>query len=204
MQRITIKKIRISLAAALIICIAASLVNFEASCKDLRDNILRLHIIANSNSDADQALKLKIRDAVIECGAANLNNCEDLKDAVVTARQNEEKILNTALKVIKENGYDYPVKVEIGKEYFSTRVYDEFTLPAGYYDSVILKIGEAKGKNWWCIMYPSFCVKAAEFSDFEKAAGQDGAKIALTPGKYQIRFKIIEYYETLKKFITKK
>ncbi|MBQ0083501.1 MAG: stage II sporulation protein R [Clostridiales bacterium] len=204
MKKITIKKIRISLAVALILCVAASLTHFESACRDLRDNVLRLHILANSDSDADQALKLKVRDAVIECGAAKLDNCDNLDEALIVAAENKEKILETARNVIKQNGYDYSVSLEIGKEYFSTRVYDEFTLPAGNYDSVIIKIGNAEGKNWWCIMYPSFCVRAASNCDLEKAAGKDGAEIALKPQKYQIRFKIVEYYESLKKIITKK
>lgn len=204
MKNSVIKKIRVALAAALIICVAVSLVRFDAACADIKENVLRLHILANSDTDADQALKLKVRDALLNTNAANLENCDNLGQALEVTKNNIDLITQTAQQVIKENGYDYGVSAEIGKEYFNTRVYDDFTLPAGYYDALILKIGKAEGKNWWCIMYPAFCVKAASNSDLEKSVGKSGADIALSPQKYQIRFKIVEYYEKIKKIIRKK
>ncbi len=198
MSKMVIKKLRISVLVGLVMAIILSAVNFEANCEELRDNILRLHIMANSDSDADQKLKLKIRDEILSVIGDGFEKCHNLVQAEKFAKENLQLVKAIAKKVIKENGYDYSVDVSIGKTYFETREYETFTLPAGYYDSVIVKIGEAKGKNWWCVMFPSLCV-ASSNAKLKDTVNKGADRIATKPQKYKIRFKTIEFYEYLKK-----
>ncbi len=204
MKIFSAKRLRAALIIGLVVCMCTSVVKFEASCMDIRDNVLRLHILANSDSHSDQQLKLKVRDAVINESETDFDRCTDLEEALNKAEASIDSIKDTAQRVIAENGYDYSVEVAVGTEFFNTRVYDELTLPAGFYKSLIIKIGDAKGKNWWCVMYPSICVGTATKNDFESAVGDDGAEIAENPIKYQVKFKIVEYYQNFKKNILKK
>ena len=106
---------------------------------------------------------------------------------------------NAAQKVLKESGKTAPVNISIGKAYFDTRKYENFTLPAGEYDAVKVLIGKAEGKNWWCVMFPSMCIPAAEKEHkLTEAVDKETAKIAEQAPKYQVRFKIVEWYEDFK------
>ena len=119
--------------------------------------IIRFHVIANSDSDADQALKLKVKEAVVNytsellCNSKSINETEDLLSAHTT------DIISIANSVITEKGYDYPVTAEITDTYFPTKSYGSYTFPPGTYRAFQIKIGEAKGKNWWCVLYPPLC-----------------------------------------------
>ena len=203
MKNTIIKKIRVSVLIALVLCIMISAVSFEAKCDDLRNNVLRLHILANSDSDADQELKLKVRDAILENSAIQFEECCNLADALKVAENSTAELSLIAQKVIKENGYNYEVKVEVGKSYFDTREYENFTLPAGFYNSVIIKIGKAEGKNWWCVMFPALCVPSANAS-LNESVGEDSAKIATNASNYKIAFKSVEIYEKFKKIVLNK
>ena len=174
-----------------------SMASFDASCEELRDNVLRLHIIANSDSQADQELKLKIRDAVLAQSDALFEESANLNSALEKAEENlavYEKIVN---RVIAEEGLNYRATAKIGKTFFETREYDDFTLPAGEYDALIVEIGEARGKNWWCVIFPSVCVPTQK-ADLKDSVGQKSAKIAENPKPYKIRFKSVEIYEKIK------
>lgn len=196
-----IRKIEISILAGLIISVVLSFTSFASTCKEIRTDVLRMHVIANSDSDADQTLKLKVRDAVLKEG-------KDVFDGSLTASQAEEilipqkeRLLKAARDTVIENGYNYDVKIEIGKDFFSTRTYDErITLPAGEYEAVRVIIGEGKGKNWWCVMFPPMCLPAAESDDnveIEELLTQDELQVVESNPKYEPRFKIIELYEKL-------
>lgn len=190
-------KIELSVFIALIISFSLSVVSFSEKCDSVRNKMLRMHVIANSDSSDDQELKLKVRDAVLQKG-------KEIFDGSVTKNEAEEKItphiadLESAAKnVIKENGYDYDVKVKVGEEYFNTRVYDgSVTLPAGYYTAVTVTIGEGAGHNWWCVMFPPMCLPAAvkecELSDVLE---KDEVEIVEGGSKYRLKFKIVEIYE---------
>ncbi len=141
-----IKILNISLAIAFIFSILLSLVTFEAQCDDLRQNVFRLHIIANSDSEEDQALKLKVRDAILKESEALFGDSRTLEDAILSTRKNLPLIESVAQKAIEDNGYDYSVRVSVKSSFFDTRVYDEFMLPAGVYEALKIEIGEAKGK----------------------------------------------------------
>lgn len=198
------KKIRVSVAVALIICVMLSLVGFDSKCDDLRNNVLRLHILANSDSTADQNLKLAVRDAILATGCVEFESCTNLEEALKCAEESLENFKRVAEDTVKEYGYDYKIEVLLDKTYFNTRVYDDFTLPAGFYNALVVKIGKAEGKNWWCVMFPAICVPAATDAELSDSVESDSADIALNADKYQIRFKAVEIYQYFKKIVLNK
>ena len=203
MSKSVLKRIRVSVLVALVFCIIISMVTFDAKCEDLRNNVLRLHIRANSDSEADQDLKLKVRDAVLKNTGVQFNKCTNLEEAIIAAHDSVDEIKATAEQVVRENGYNYEIEVEIGEAYFDTREYENFTLPAGFYNSVIIKIGKAQGKNWWCVMFPSLCVPSSS-ARLENSVEKGSAKIAQNASNYKMAFKTVEIYEKIKKIVLKK
>lgn len=195
----TIFRIEISLLVALIICGVLNINAFSQQCESIREKMLRMHVIANSDSEEDQQLKLKVRDAVLLAG-------KKVFDGSITATEAKEKITpyidyleNIALETIKNEGFDYNVKITVEKEYFSTRTYDNsVTLPAGYYTAVKVIIGEGKGQNWWCVMFPPMCLPTAvaecKISD---VLTDDETEIVTETDKYKFRFKIVEILEEI-------
>ena len=195
----TIIRIEASILVALIIGCALNITAFSKQCDSIRDKMLRMHVIANSDSEADQALKLKVRDAVLTVG-------KEIFDGSVTADEAEEKITphieelrQTALQVIKSEGYNYDVKVTVQKEYFETRTYENsVTLPAGYYTAVKVIIGEGEGQNWWCVMFPPMCLPAADAEcEISDVLTDEETEIVTDTSKYQFKFKIVEIFESL-------
>lgn len=201
MKKETIKKVEISLLCALILTVLTAFVDFEVKCEDLRENVLRIHILANSDDAADQELKMKIRDNILLSGLSQFESCTDLDSALSAAEDSLDEFKSVAEKTVKENGFDYEVNVRLGKRYFETREYDDFTLPAGVYDSLIVEIGKAEGKNWWCVMFPSICVPSCTDASLRDTVDSETAEIAENPQNYQIRFKTVEIYQYFKKII---
>lgn len=163
----------------------------------VKTDTLRLHIIANSDSDFDQELKLKVRDRVLEYTGELFAEVSGKTEAEALAKYSADEIKSVAEEVIAENGADYSVSVEITNMWFETRSYDGFTLPAGDYDAVRIIIGAGEGHNWWCVMYPPLCVPGAE--DALKKYGEN-AKFVTGDG-FEIRFAFLEWLESLKKSI---
>ncbi len=195
------KNIRLAVLFGLIAAMLLSVSNFDAKCEDLRENVFRLHIIANSNNDADQQLKLKVRDAVLLLSKEMYTGIETTDQAIEITNVNSNLILKTAQKVIADNGFDYDVKLNIGKAYFTNREYENFTLPAGEYNALNIVIGEGKGKNWWCVMFPAMCIGAA--ADFGSTVSEQSEEIATNPQNYSFRFKTVEIYRNLKNYFKK-
>ena len=166
-----------------------------AAGNEIRSETLRLHIIANSDSEEDQQLKLKVRDAVLEATGELFAEVSGKTEAVAAAEYSANDIKEIAEKTIAEEGFDYPVQVEVTEMWFETRSYEGFTLPAGDYDAVRIIIGEGEGKNWWCVMYPALCIPGAE-KPLEKYG--DNADFISGNG-FEIRFAVIEWIESLKK-----
>ena len=125
--------------------------------KNISNNFLRLHVVANSDSTEDQILKYKIRDAVIDYMKPYFSNINTKKDALEILNSQKNNITNLAKKIATDNGYTYPVTVFIGNFYFPTKEYSEIILPEGYYDALKIELGDAKGQNWWCVMFPPLC-----------------------------------------------
>ena len=191
------KKIRFAIIFGLICAIVLSQVNFNMLCDDLRENVLRLHIIANSDDKADQDLKLKIRDAILKEAGNIFANAKNLEGAEETVKKHLKKFEEIAKRIIKENGFNYTATASLGERFFETRHYENFSLPAGNYRSLIIDLGESKGKNWWCVIYPTVCLPAAS-ADLREAVNENSAQIAEQSERYIIRFKIVEIYEKLK------
>ena len=124
---------------------------------NLSNGVFRLHVIANSDSDEDQALKLKVRDALINYMNSISSNCSTKEEAINLALEHQDDFKNIAKQTILENGYNYDVKININNFYFPTKNYGDISLPAGNYDALRVEIGKAEGQNWWCVMFPSLC-----------------------------------------------
>ena len=162
---------------------------------EIYDDTLRLHILANSDQSEDQKLKLEIRDRILLKYGKMLKGGESITEAKESVEQLLPEIEEDARVWIGELGYNYNVKASLSVEWYETREYEDFTLPAGYYSSLRIIIGEGKGQNWWCVMYPPLCMEIAS----ESAPRDDGVidyskeEIRLiTSGKYQVKFKILE------------
>ena len=129
--------------------------------EELSHNFFRLHIRANSDSEEDQALKLKVRDDILEYTTNLLSSCSDKTEAMRLVSANTEKIEQIAKKRILAEGYGYGVRASVRREYFERREYDGFFLPAGEYDSLIVELGSGQGHNWWCVLYPCVCLSGS-------------------------------------------
>lgn len=176
--------------------------------ESISNNFLRLHVVANSDSTEDQILKYKIRDAVIEYMKPYFSNINSKKEALDILNLQKNNINNIAKKIAIENGYNYPINVSIGNFYFPTKEYSEVKLPEGYYDALKIELGNAKGQNWWCVMFPSLCIidsNTLNFSeDSEKLLKENLSEEELsiisntnTTPDIKIKFKLIELFENL-------
>ena len=190
-----------SLLFALVLSVIVSFSDFNSSCESLRNDIFRIHILANSDLEKDQNVKLKVRDSILECWGDVLGDCSTKEDAEIKARQNIGKIKRLCDKTLVDNGFAYTSEVTVGKSFFETRDYGTFTLPAGTYDSLIVTLGEGNGHNWWCVIYPSVCLGGSK-SKLKKIGKK--SQICLNPKKYKIRFKTLEIYEKIKAVSSKR
>ena len=176
------------------------LADFGQRCAQVRGEVLRLHILANSDSPEDQALKLLVRDAVLLETGDLFASAENLEEARVRAAESLPAIEETARQTLLREGCDLPVRAEVTRMYFNTREYGEdTTLPAGDYDALRLTIGEAEGRNWWCVMFPPLCVPAAAEVPEEGPAEAAKADIRLLNQEphYKLAFASVEWLEDL-------
>lgn len=194
------KRVRISVLFGLVCAILLSMTHFGALCEDLRQNVLRLHIIANSDSAEDQQLKLKIRDEILKETGNTFLGAKDLATAEIMTQQNLDTFEKIANRVIKENGFNYKAQATLGDSFFETRHYDTFSLPAGTYRSLIINLGKGEGKNWWCVIFPSICMPSATESNLRDSVSDNSAQIAENSDRYIIKFKAVEIYEKIKNF----
>ena len=184
---------------ACIFCIACSaLFSFGEECSFIRENTLRLHILANFDSPADQALKLKIRDAVLSCSGELFSGCDTRQKMISAAQEQLPKIQQVAEQTALHNGYELPVTVSVTDMFFETRRYDHVILPAGTYTAVRIELGAAAGKNWWCVLYPPLCVSAAQtgFTEEEAQISDSLLQQDALP-RYRARLAVVEWWETL-------
>ncbi len=169
---------------------------------DIADSVFRLHVIANSDSDVDQNLKYTVRDNLLEYMNELCVNCSTKEEAISIAQQNIESFKQIALDTIKNEGFDYSVNVCIGNFEFPTKHYGDISLPAGYYDALRVEIGEAKGQNWWCVMFPPLCftdvssgiVPEESKEDLEETLTDEEFSIVSDNNSFDIKvkFKILE------------
>jgi len=202
------KKIEKAIALGLIIAITASTISgfsaFAKQCDGVRNSVLRLHIVANSDSEADQSLKLKVKDSILNATDELFVIAKTKDEALEDLKKKLPSIQLVAEGEVQKEGYDYKVKAEIVNMYFPTKKYGDVTMPAGYYDALRLIIGEGKGSNWWCVLFPPICLPSAE--DYEKLSDVlNGKQLAIVLGEGDraivLKFKVLEWFESLKKFL---
>lgn len=196
------KSIFCGFLAAVIAMTACNYTVFAEKCDDIRSKVFRLHILANSDSTADQALKIKVRDRILETSGDLFPVSGDKTDAEGAAQKNLDEIRQTAQDVVLAEGYHYPVEAEIVNMYFTTRTYGDITLPAGNYDALRITIGKGEGHNWWCVLFPPLCLPSAQGEqklDSQLESGE--GKIVTNSGQsYVLKFKVVEVYENTKNF----
>lgn len=154
------KKLNFIFILTILVFIYIALLSFnysKAISSNLSDSVFRLHIIANSDSSADQELKLKVRDKIIEYMNTLTSNSSDKKDVISIVNNHLDSFKEIALNTIKENGYNYDVNIEIGNFHFPTKSYGDISFPAGNYNALKIEIGDAIGQNWWCVLFPPLC-----------------------------------------------
>ena len=171
---------------------------FIETSENISDQVFRLHILANSDSAEDQQLKLKVRDEILKKGEKVFASSNSLEETIELCKNNIALFQQTAEQCLKDNGSDYEVKVYVDKEYFNTREYDEITLPSGIYNALKIEIGQGKGHNWWCVMFPAICLSSVTDDELNKYLSEDEQKLVNSDSKYEVRFKIVEIYEKLK------
>ena len=191
-----------AVACAISVYLAFSCTYFAGAAESVRQDVVRLHILANSDSDVDQELKIKVRDALLAKNTLLLTQGVTRENAVEYFELSRDELLEAAENVIAENGFDYDVKMYIDEEYFETRQYGDMTFPAGEYTALKVIIGEGEGKNWWCVMFPPLCVPAADDVDIKNTTDEylteSGNKIVNGGNKYIVKFKLLEIYEEMK------
>ena len=164
------------------------------AAEELGEGVLRLHILANSDSESDQALKLQVRDAVLGYAKREFTAVENKAQAMALAERELEQLEQVAEQVLREKGCDMPVTASVEHTFFPTKVYDNGTrLPAGFYDALRLEIGQAKGKNWWCILYPALCF-GGSIEQSEQALGEQGELATSDAPQIQVKFKLAEWW----------
>lgn len=162
--------------------------------ESINQKILRLHILANSDSSEDQSLKLMVRDYILS-NTSDIFNGSTFEDNLRIASENTGLFEQLANDCLKKTGSDKTADVEVTKEFFNTRVYDDFILPAGNYNSLKITIGEGSGHNWWCIIFPSVCLSGCSQSMADYLSEDE---MELISSEYTPKFKIVEIYEKLK------
>lgn len=199
------KKIKISVTVGIVVAILFSICSFAKTSEEIRSDVLRLHVIANSDTSVDQNLKLRLRDYILQEGKDIFNGSVNVENAVEKIEPVLPELEKSAKAFVNRAGFDYDVKISLSNEYFTTRTYETVTLPAGKYLALRVVIGSGEGHNWWCVMFPPMCVPAADKKDeIENVFSEKEIKLVESKPKYEPRFKVVEIYEQLKEIITEK
>jgi stage II sporulation protein R len=182
--------------------------------KDIASKIIRFHVIANSDSKDDQALKLKVKNKVLEYMQPKLKKSRSINESRKILQQNNEEVIAIANKVIRENGYNYSVKTTLANENFPIKTYGNITLPQGKYEAYRIIIGTGKGQNWWCVMFPPVCFVDITKGEVSYKQTETQMKRVLSPEEYKmidnqlsnsknknsikVKFKLLELFENSK------
>ena len=198
------KRFYVAIVITLVCLMALSFLPVRGE-QEIYDTVVRLHVLAHSDSEADQALKLTVRDAILAATAPLVEGCTSQEEAISVLELHLEELEAAAAKVIAAEGYDYPVTVLLGEEDYPTRTYESCAFPAGTYVSLRVLIGDAAGQNWWCCLFPPLCLSAATAKEENEDAfiqvgltkDQYGIITETGKTKYKVRFKILEVMEEL-------
>lgn len=179
----------------------------SAVSNNIADSVFRLHVIANSDSNEDQELKYKVRDAVLEYMNSITIDCSSKEESIQIAKEHEDEFYKIAKQTIEENGYDYSVNIKIGNFNFPTKTYGDISLPAGNYDALRIEIGNASGQNWWCVMFPPLCfvdVSSGVVPDESKEIMQDNLSTEeytlisdLNSSDVKFKFGLVEFFNNI-------
>lgn len=185
------------LSCAALVCVALWA---ETAQTQLAEKVIRLHVLANSDSQADQDLKLQVRDKVLAQAGTLLTGQEGVQAAAAVLQDNLDTLAQAAAQEIQNQGYGYAVQVSLEDTWFPTRQYEGIALPAGNYQALRVVIGEGEGHNWWCVVYPSLCLGAVSETALKTSGftGQDYALVTEANESYVFKFKTIELLEELK------
>ena len=198
------KRFYVAIVVLLIAMMAISFLPIHGE-REIYDTVVRLHVLANSDSAEDQALKLRVRDTVLDTAAPYLEGCKTQAEAMEALTAHLSELEAAAAETVAAEGCDYPVTVLLGEEDYPTRTYESCAFPAGTYVSLRVCIGDAEGQNWWCCLFPPLCLSAATAKD--EADNEDAfIQVGLTKDqygiitetgktKYKVRFKLLEVIE---------
>ena len=174
---------------------------------DIADNVFRLHIVANSDTDEDQNLKLIVRDNILNYMKEIASSVSSKEEAVEIITSHLDDFYNIAIDTIRNAGYDYDVSLSVGQFDFPTKEYGDISLPAGIYDALRIEIGEAQGHNWWCVMFPTLCfvdVSSGSLDEGSKGVLEDNLSdeefslISDDSADVKFKFKVVEFFENIK------
>ena len=197
------KKLLKSVFACFLLVSLVYTIALVADRQKLKNELVRLHVVAASDSEEDQAIKLQVRDAVLESLQAGLENATDIEAAKDYIQAQLPKLEHAANQVLAAAGCGDVATVSLQVEEFAARVYDTFSLPAGLYDSLRITIGEGEGRNWWCVTFPTLCIPATT-EGFEAVAAGAGFSDELTgslTGEYEVRFYLLDLLGQLENFL---
>lgn len=200
-------KFKIIITLSFLLFIYTSICAFsyaEYISTDISNSVFRLHVLANSDSKEDQDLKYKVRDSLLNYMNSICNNCSNKEEAISLVEKNKDTFKQIALDTIHNEGYNYDVNINIGNFDFPTKTYGDISLPAGSYDALRVEIGEAKGQNWWCVMFPPLCFvdvssgivpdESKEILD-ENLTDEEFSIVSDTSNKnIQFKFKLLEFF----------
>lgn len=191
-----------ALVCGFVMAVVMSFFPFAAACGSLPENVVRLHVIANSDTEEDQAVKLMVRDAVLEEAAKWYDGAQTMEEASSLLCTHLESLAQTARETLAQQGMEYSANVQMTEMYFSTRDYGTFRLPAGRYRTLRVTLGEGKGHNWWCVVFPSLCLPAAEGSEEDAllTLPESEREVVENPEQFEVKFKAVELWEALREW----
>ena len=204
MTKLIKKPIFITITAFVFFLIFSAYSYASSISSDLSKSVFRLHVIANSDSDEDQSLKLQVRDKLLDYMNSITANVSSKDDAIKIAQDHQKDFQIIAEQTILDKGYSYPVTVEIGNYEFPTKHYGDITLPSGYYVALRVKIGDACGHNWWCVMFPPLCFvdvtsgivpESSKDQLKENMSSEDYSIISNDNSLTEFKFKIVELFK---------
>ena len=190
------KNIKKAFVCSFVLCVLLSFFSFSYIAENLSEKVIRFHIPANSDSEIDQEIKLKVKDEIFEYVTRLLKESKSYKESENIIINNIENIDSKVNLILSEMNVDYKAQAKVIKEYFKTREYDTFTLPAGEYTALRITLGEGKGENWWCALYPSLCIST---SLCENELSENEISLIENKEENKISFLIYEWFLEIKK-----
>ena len=190
-----------ALVCGFVLAALCSFFPFAAACGQLPRDVVRLHVVANSNGAEDQAVKLLVRDAVLEEAARWYQGASSMEEASSQLCTHLQSIAGAARQVLGEQGVGYSATAQMTEMYFPTRDYGDFRLPAGRYRTLRVTLGEGAGKNWWCVVFPSLCLPAATQEEALLTLPEGERQVVEGGRDVQVKLKAVELWESLREWL---